>query len=42
MYINLSNKFHETIEITNNYSKNNAVFQDVNIEKSDEGYVEVF
>ena len=36
------NKFHETMKITHNYSETNAVFQDVNIEKSDECYVEVF
>ena len=31
------NKFHETIKFTYNYSKTNAVFLDVKIEKSDEG-----
>lgn len=31
------NKFHETINFTYNYSKTNAVFLDVKIEKSDEG-----
>ena len=36
-FLDQLNKFHETIKFTYNYSKTNAVFLDVNIEKSDKG-----